>query len=318
MADQKITALTELTTPAGVDLLAIVDDPAGTPITKKITLDSLKATGAEINTGTDDVKRVTPKAIADSDLMLAIDEDDMVSDLATKVPTQQSVKKYVDDNAGSSADGWTAVTDDWAYASATTITVPSGAALLYAVGDKIKLTQTSVKYFYIIGVADTVLTITAGTTYTLANATITLPYYSHQTSPVGFPSEFAWLPVWTLSAGTLTTTYSTQIGKFTVNGRTVTATFDMFLNVVSEATAGKIFNVSMPISSVFTHETFGIGTAVFLESAVSFNALIVEGISTTLMSFWKGNTGASNRFGVDPAITLSNNDSLKGTVTYVI
>lgn len=40
MADTKITALTALTTPAAEDLLAIVDDPAGTPITKKIALSS--------------------------------------------------------------------------------------------------------------------------------------------------------------------------------------------------------------------------------------------------------------------------------------
>ena len=37
MADQKITDLTALTTVADADLLAIVDDPSGTPTTKKIT-----------------------------------------------------------------------------------------------------------------------------------------------------------------------------------------------------------------------------------------------------------------------------------------
>ena len=41
MANQKITELTALTTPATEDLLAIVDDPAGTPVTKKITLANL-------------------------------------------------------------------------------------------------------------------------------------------------------------------------------------------------------------------------------------------------------------------------------------
>lgn len=46
MADQKITALTELAaTPDGADLLAIVDDPSGTPATKKITVTNLLAAG---------------------------------------------------------------------------------------------------------------------------------------------------------------------------------------------------------------------------------------------------------------------------------
>ena len=37
MVDKKITALTELTTPVAADVIAIVDDPAGSPVTKKIT-----------------------------------------------------------------------------------------------------------------------------------------------------------------------------------------------------------------------------------------------------------------------------------------
>ena len=85
---------------------------------------------------------------------------------------------------------WLKVEDTWAYATATTITVPSGAASLYSVGDKVKLTQTTVKYFYIVGVADTVLTVTGGSDYTVANAAITLPNYSKAASPVGFPDWF--------------------------------------------------------------------------------------------------------------------------------
>lgn len=41
MANKKITELTELTTPAGADIVAIVDDVAGTPITKKVTVTNL-------------------------------------------------------------------------------------------------------------------------------------------------------------------------------------------------------------------------------------------------------------------------------------
>ena len=41
MADTKITALSELTTVADADLIAIVDDPSGTPTSKKITKKNL-------------------------------------------------------------------------------------------------------------------------------------------------------------------------------------------------------------------------------------------------------------------------------------
>lgn len=41
MADKKITDLTELVSPAQEDLLVIIDNPAGTPISKKIALTNL-------------------------------------------------------------------------------------------------------------------------------------------------------------------------------------------------------------------------------------------------------------------------------------
>ena len=49
MANKKITELTELTTPAGADILAIVDDIAGTATTKKVTVTNLMGQASASN-----------------------------------------------------------------------------------------------------------------------------------------------------------------------------------------------------------------------------------------------------------------------------
>jgi len=50
MADKKITELSELTALADVDLFVVVDDPAGTPITKKISARNVFGNGASFTT----------------------------------------------------------------------------------------------------------------------------------------------------------------------------------------------------------------------------------------------------------------------------
>ena len=52
MADKKVTQLTALTAPANTDLLLIIDDPAGSPISKKITVEDLfgKTSGLSVTT----------------------------------------------------------------------------------------------------------------------------------------------------------------------------------------------------------------------------------------------------------------------------
>ena len=118
--------------------------------------------------------------------------------------------------------GWSSISDSWTYASATTITVPSGATSIYSVGDKIKLTQTTVKYFYVVGVADTLLTVTGGSDYTVANATITSPYYSHQSNPVGFPQYFSYTPTG-ISASNVSIS-----GRFIVVGKVCSARISVY------------------------------------------------------------------------------------------
>ena len=58
---------------------------------------------------------------------------------------------------------------------------------------RIKLTQTTVKYFIITKVVysspNTTITVYGGTDYTLANAAIIYPYYSSAKAPAGFPLD---------------------------------------------------------------------------------------------------------------------------------
>ena len=93
-------------------------------------------------------------------------------------------------------DGWIAGTGTWSYTSADTPTfvasVPDADAALMQPGYRIKLTQTTAKYFIVHTKGTpsggfTPVTIYGGTDYTLANAAISSQYFSPVKSPFGFP-----------------------------------------------------------------------------------------------------------------------------------
>ena len=121
--------------------------------------------------------------------------------------------------------GWKKITGSWAYASASTITVPSGAASIYGKGDRIRLKQgAGYKYYVIVTVADTLLTVAVNTDYTVANSAITDMYYSHEASPLNFPGFFNWTPTITFSGGTAPNTVSRTAAKYWVIGTMCTFT----------------------------------------------------------------------------------------------
>jgi hypothetical protein len=146
-------------------------------------------------------------------------------------------------------DGWQGINDSWSYASATTITVPSGAASLYQIGDRIKITQTTVKYFYIISLTDTVLTVSGGSDYTVANAAISAIYVSHQSNPIGFPGNFNFSPARAVSGGTVPTYTTIDLSYFRMEGTMVYVCFS-WVNL-SGGTAGAGTNpltFSLPVA----------------------------------------------------------------------
>ena len=109
--------------------------------------------------------------------------------------TLQGSSVIVDDNgklSGDGLDGWIYDTDTWSYVSTTSFKV-SGKDVRYRFpkGTKIKLVQSgATKYFYVIATAysaDTTITITGGSDYSLANAAISGQAYSYAAAPQGFP-----------------------------------------------------------------------------------------------------------------------------------
>jgi len=98
---------------------------------------------------------------------------------------------------GANWDGWALDANTWSYSSADSptfvISVNADMTALIGVGDRIKLTQTTAKYFIVTAMGAysagaTLITVYGGTDYTLANAAITAPYYSHAKYPFGFPA----------------------------------------------------------------------------------------------------------------------------------
>ncbi len=182
--------------------------------------------------------------------------------------------------------GWILANETWTYYNSNTITVPSGATSKYAKGDKIKLTQSgSVKYFYIVGVADTALTITGGSDYTLNSPAITANYYSHQENPVGFPHWFNYTPVFV----GFSVDPAKVVTRFYLRGTTCFIDFRQGTDGTSNATN---FTMSLPIQAkAITEAVWGslLQYAIDNSSASTTKDAVSIGGSATVMNLQKAN-----------------------------
>jgi hypothetical protein len=146
------------------------------------------------------------------------------------------------------SDGWaTPIGETWTYASAVTFTVPNDMTARYSKGTKLKLTQTTEKYFYVIastyGAPNTTVTVTGGSDYTLANAAITNNYYSYAVNPEDFPGWFTYAPTLVgFSADPANPVY-----RFRLDGKLCTVTIRQGTAGTSNATT---LTFTAPIASV--------------------------------------------------------------------
>lgn len=230
-----------------------------------------KASGSDVATGTNNTKIVTPKALADAGINLST--------------------------------GWSLANETWTYASASTITVPSGAASKYQVGDKIKWTQTTVKYGVIVAVADTLLTIAVNTDYVVTNAAISANYYSHEANPMGFPSYFSF----TVTANGFSNPPTSMTGIYSTVGRMITVSYRMPNNGTSNSTA---FSVNLPVtvngtsSNTYTNQVVGANDNGAYKTNVSCN--VISGGTTLIFNLDGGGsnwTASGNKSVTNASIT---------------
>lgn len=94
---------------------------------------------------------------------------------------------------GAAATGWvpTAVAFTYSSVDAPTFvaTTASDLTALISVGMRLRLTQTTVKYFIVTAITNNSITLYGGTDYTLANAAISAVSFSSTKAPQGFPLD---------------------------------------------------------------------------------------------------------------------------------
>ena len=165
--------------------------------------------------------------------------------------TLQNSSVAIDDNgklSGDGLDGWVYDTDAWHVQQISPTyqfkIVSKDVRYRFPKGTKIKLVQSgTTKYFYVIATAytsgNTIITITGGSDYALANENISGQAYSYAAAPQGFPQWFNYTPTFTGFS-----TVPTGIHKFSVIGSTC------FVNIreTSGTSNSTAFAISAPIT----------------------------------------------------------------------
>lgn len=215
----------------------------------------------------------------------------------------------------SNINGWIDLSSfgTFTYASATTINTPVDLTAYLQIGDKFTFTQHgTVKYFYITAITSSLITVLAGTNFAVENTAtyaITLPYFSHQENPVGFPKWFAFTPTisTTANAGTFDTTT-----KFRISGGL--CQFRGRINYANALASGNL-TISLPISLSYGALCI-IGGAHYFDQGVADKQCFVNAVSTSTIYFPLTDGSSSFQGGAVTSATWNVNDWVDWVCSY--
>lgn len=149
-------------------------------------------------------------------------------------------------------DGWNPSNDTWIYASGNSFTI-SGVdrTSLYTPGTRIKATDNSTTFYGVVVSSsfstNTTVTLAPNNDYSLANSSITSPYYSYEENPQGYPGEFSYTPSAygeTGSAGTYA--QDNVAGNFSIQGNL--CSYHLYLRITNKGSWTGRFTVGLPFN----------------------------------------------------------------------
>lgn len=144
------------------------------------------------------------------------------------------------------SDGWNIDYDTWVYVSANSFKITGkDVTARFPKGTRVSYNDGSVDYGVVVSSSfstDTTVTLAANDDYAIANAALTAPRYSYESSPQGYPQTFNWTPTFTgFSADPSDAEYT-----FSINGGVATVVFSQTADGTSNATG---FTASLPVAA---------------------------------------------------------------------
>ena len=221
--------------------------------------------------------------------------------------------------------GWINAYETWTYVSATSFTISGNLTTQYQAGDKLKLTQTTVKYFDIAdlnyngGTGLTTVTINGHGLFTLANAAITDNFYSKEASPEGFPGwNDGWIPFRTVLTYASATTFTIPGDYSSIFQRGDKIKFDQtttkYFYVVSASYSAPNTTLTVTGGSDYSVANAAISNAFWSHSAAPYSFPDSFNYSPTFTGFSSNPSNTVSRFSIiGNKCFLSHAEGIAGT-----